>query len=202
MKVRVRNARASDAAAIARIHVETWRDTYAALLPADYLTGELSVERNALHWTRALRRTDGRERTLVAETPDGAVVAYAAFGRSRERLYPNDGELYAIYVSLDAQDLGIGRRLCGVTAERLLSAGRQAMSVEVLAGNPSRYFYENLGAQLVATKTHVFAGQALPALIYRWPELTVLMAKSGRPEPSSTADRAGRLIPPERPRDR
>jgi len=202
MEVRVRNAQAADAATIARIHVETWRDTYAALLPAHYLTSTLSVERNALHWARALRHADGRDRTLVAETTGGTVVAYAAFGRSRDRLYPQDGELYAIYVSLDAQDLGIGRLLCGVTAERLLAAGRQAMGVEVLAGNPSRFFYEAMGAQLIATKTHVFAGEALPALLYRWPELTVLIAKTRRSKPNSTVDRAGRSIPPGRRRDR
>ena len=37
--VAIRRAQAGDAEAIARIHVETWRATYAGLLPDRYLVG-------------------------------------------------------------------------------------------------------------------------------------------------------------------
>ena len=35
----IRDARSEEAAGIARVHVDAWRDAYAALLPSQHLTG-------------------------------------------------------------------------------------------------------------------------------------------------------------------
>ena len=48
----LRPARPGDAAAIARVHVDTWRSTYAGLLPDRYLV-TMSMTRRAAHWGAA-----------------------------------------------------------------------------------------------------------------------------------------------------
>lgn len=169
----IRPARESDALAIARVHVEVWRETYPTLLPPDYLVDRLDVERVAANWARSLRRPGG-ERVLVAVDEAVGVIGFAAYGASREQMFAGDGELYAIYLDIDAQGEGIGRTLCGAVARDLLQDGRKALCVEVLEGNPSRFFYEALGAERAALKQHCFAGEVLPAVLYRWPDLTVL----------------------------
>jgi L-amino acid N-acyltransferase YncA len=96
----VRPARSDDTAEIARIHVEAWRDAYAALLPAEYLA-RLDVNIEAARWSRANRV----ESTLVADA-QGEVVGYAIVGPARKRRDPPAGEVYALYVETDWREQG------------------------------------------------------------------------------------------------
>lgn len=171
--ITIRPARDSDALAIARVHVETWRETYPTLLPPDYLAEKLSISRSATNWSRSLR-TGGVERILVAESEPTGVIGFAAFGPSRETMFPDDGELYAIYLDVDAQNLGLGRQLCRQVAAEFMKTGQTAMFAEVLEGNPSRFFYEALGAERAAVKEHRFAGELLPTVLYRFSDLGAL----------------------------
>ena len=62
----VRRANAGDVQAIGRVHVETWRSTYAGLLPDDLLVG-MSLEKQSQMWQRMLR---GGETVIVDVTAD------------------------------------------------------------------------------------------------------------------------------------
>ena len=57
------------------------------------------------------------------------------------------GELNKIYLLGEYQRLGLGRRLVGKAARRLLSQGVISMSSYVEPRNPSCRFYEALGAE-------------------------------------------------------
>ena len=50
--IKIRSAQSKDAVEIARIHVEAWRDAYAALLPPEYLA-RLDPRIEAARWNRA-----------------------------------------------------------------------------------------------------------------------------------------------------
>ena len=105
-----------------------------------------------------------------------AVVGYAVFGRCRNAHLPPGAELYELYLHPDHQGRGLGRRLMTAVAERIERWGQAALCVEVLEGNPSRFFYEALGGRLAARKSHTFAGQSLPTLVYAWNDLADLIA--------------------------
>jgi len=169
----IRRATPADAYGIARVQVETWRDTYPTILPHRYLVKHLTLGSSTASWARTLGHADGRDSTFVAVDGD-AVVGFAAFGPSRERNLGFEAELYSLYVLIDAQGHGLGRRLCRAVAMDLLDVGRCSMCVEVLAANPARFFYETLKARRVATKEHPFAGVVLPTVIYGWPDLHLL----------------------------
>src|SRR5215831_7763536 len=98
----VRSAVPADAAAIAHVHVATWRSAYRDLLPADFLAS-LSESQYEERWTRALR--DPATRIYVAEGGDG-VVGFASGGPERAGETGYEGELYAIYVLQEAQGHG------------------------------------------------------------------------------------------------
>ena len=70
---------------------------------------------------------------------------------------------------------GIGRCLCAEVARRMAGWGVGSFYVEVLEGNPNRFFYEALGARLVARTHHDFAGQRLPSVVYLWTDLKTLV---------------------------
>lgn len=86
--VSVRPARSGDVAEIARIQVETWRFTYASILPAPVLSG-LTVEAASSAWADAVSRPPSvRHHVLVALEQD-VVVGFAALAPADD-LEPED----------------------------------------------------------------------------------------------------------------
>ena len=168
--VRIRPARLSDASAIADIQVETWRDTYAGLIPDRTLLG-LSRTSHIESWHRILRDTRADTITRVAEGADACVVGFANAGRSRPTNLSYDGEVYTLYVLPDHQGAGNGRRLLGALFSALSAAGCRSALVWVLAENPARFFYEAMGGTLIATREEPFHGVVLSECAYGWPDL-------------------------------
>ncbi len=174
MSRRVRLARDDDAAAIARVHVETWQSTYAGLIPDKYLVrmGNL-LERRPHHVSLA---PTVRETTFVAEA-DGAVVGFASFGPARRgglRADPRfDGEIYTLYVLPDYQGQGLGGALLRRAFSALDVRGRTGAIIWVLEANPSRFFYERMGGRRVARRTERFAGADLAEVAYGWIDLRI-----------------------------
>ncbi len=174
MAATIRLAEQTDAMAIARVHVDAWRDTYPNLISADYLAEKMNLGRTTAYWARCLRDNGGREQIYVALASRSEVIGFAAFGPSREAMFPTDSELYAIYLDIDLHGQGIGRQLCRTVARHLIKIGAKSLCVEVLEGNPTRFFYEAMGAVRVALKTHRFEGEVLPSVLYRWSDLNAL----------------------------
>jgi ribosomal protein S18 acetylase RimI-like enzyme len=180
VRITVRPAQPGDAMGIARVHVETWRDTYPLLLPHAYLVDELDVGACAMHWQRVLDR-GGSGRVFVAGGRRGEIVGYTNGGPSRQDSLPYEGEVYALYVTPGHQGLGIGGELFRSVAAAMRSDGLRSLIVEVLEQNPARFFYEALGGQRVAVQPHVLAGQPLPAVIYGWSDVALLVSPT-RPQ--------------------
>ena len=176
MTALVRPARPSDAGAIARIYVAGWQDAYPGLLPDRLLVGMRRGEGRAQRWARAIRHPAGGERVTVAESDDGAVIGFASGGPARPRGFAYDSEVYTLYVHRDHQEGGVGRRLFASLALDLASALGPSLVVWVLAGNPSRYFYEALGGRHVGRRSGSLGGTAIEELAFGWPDAAVLAA--------------------------
>lgn len=180
----IREATLGDALGIARVHVDSWRSTYAGIVADDYLA-KLSYEQRETVWKRNLTEPgQGTEKfTLVAEDSYGAIVAFASGGPERERDPIYTGELWAIYLLAEVQRAGIGRRLVAEVAARLARAGRTSMLVWVLAGNPACRFYERLGGREVRRKNVILESQALEHIAYGWTDTSALFAQKYQPPP-------------------
>ena len=103
----IRRAVPSDADAIARVHINTWRTTYADIMPAEHLA-KLSYEKNAEGWRRGLSNADNPAFTLAAKF-DGKIVGIATGGPERGGHPLYKGEIWGIYVLETWQKQGIGR---------------------------------------------------------------------------------------------
>ena len=166
----VRPADASDAEAIARVHVETWRIAYAGLVPDHYLLG-MSVQGQSFQWKKLLRNP-GSQVVLVALAPDGEVIGFGSAGPGRKggqgRAAPTGGEIYTLYVAGDWQGQGAGRALLNALLAALADAGHDSAYLWVLAENQARFFYERTGGRRVAEQVERFAGSDLQEIAYRW----------------------------------
>ena len=164
----VRLAEIRDAAAIARVHVATWRTAYRELLPPELLAS-LSEAHYTDRWKRSI--TDGSGRVYVVED-DSGVVGFASGGRERAGEAGYGGELYAIYVLDSAQRLGHGRELVRAVVGGLREMGFHDMIIWVLRDNmPARHFYERMGGVYVRSQPITIGPAILQEVAYGWPSL-------------------------------
>jgi GNAT superfamily N-acetyltransferase len=150
--VLIRRARAANAPQIARVHVDSWRATYAGVVPAHFLES-IFYEDFEARWRCWMGEHGGHRSFYVVELPpEDRIVGFASDGPQREEQYPEyGGELYAAYLLREHQRKGLGRRLIGAVAEGLAAQGKRSMLAWVLAENPSRPFYEAGGGKLLGS---------------------------------------------------
>ena len=170
----IREAHAVDAAAIARVHVDSWRTTYAGILPSDFLAS-LSYVKREQFWSRALSAPGRSSFICVAEDEEGRIVGFSSGGPERGGGLTYKGELYAIYVLAQCQRRGIGSRLTSAVVRRLVEQDIDSMLLWVLADNPSRGFYETLGARRIGEKAVDVGGIEVTEVAYGWSSLQHLL---------------------------
>ena len=173
MDFRIRRADAADAQAIARVHVDSWRSTYAGIVPEEFLAS-LNLDDRAEMWRRMLAAEDGL--MFVAEDEEG-VFGFACGGKLREDLDSYDAELYAIYLLRENQGKGAGRALFQALVASLLEAGYAGMALWVLKDNPAVHFYERMGGEQIASKQITIGGANLEEVAYGWPKLEDVLQK-------------------------
>ncbi|NOT55046.1 MAG: GNAT family N-acetyltransferase [Deltaproteobacteria bacterium] len=173
----IRAAHSDDALAIARVKVDSWRTTYAGIVPADYLAN-LSYEQQGRVWEHHISILGDAATMYVAETPAKEVVGFAHSGPERTGNPRHAGELYAIYLLAAYQRHGLGRQLTQAVVTGLLQHGLSSMLVWVLADNPSRAFYEALGGQYVTEQEVTIGSARLTEVAYGWSDIRELATRT------------------------
>lgn len=166
----IRTATVQDAAAIANVHVESWRTTYKGIVPDDFLARLSSTQRKQF-WRRILTEPSSRTVVYVAEEENGNVVGFASGGPERSGDPVYRGEVYAIYLLVQHQGQGLGRQLLSTLVKHLRQDGMTTLLLWVLAENPARKFYERLGGQPVDEKTVTIGGVPLTEVAYGWQDI-------------------------------
>lgn len=153
---------------LARVHVDSWHQTYAGIIaPRNLAQTTLRRSRDRF---RAYFLAGGQSRSLlhVAEL-DGRVVGYVNAGRASTRGKRIRGEVYELYVLPDAQGAGLGRALLGAGLWGLAEQRLQPALVWVLADNGrARRFYEQMGATHLAEGRTQVGDQTLAKVAYGW----------------------------------
>lgn len=189
MNVNIRPATAQDAPGMARVHVDSWRTTYAGIVNDEFLA-RLSYAHSEERFRRSLavNSPEPGQRAFVAvhlgrsESSDsgnqagqfiqlGQIVGFAVGGPTRSQLLGFRGELYAIYILREFQRRGIGRSLVQAVIESLVQEGMTSMHVWVLAANPACKFYEALGGRRLRSQQIQIGTQSLEEVAYGWEDL-------------------------------
>jgi L-amino acid N-acyltransferase YncA len=165
----IRPATPEDAAQIAHVHIDSWRTTYAGIVP-DACLAALNEADRAVQWQEWLTRDIP---VYVAEL-DEQVVGFISGGPIRQPIETYDAELYAIYILQQTQGQGIGKALLQQLTTTLLSQGFKSMILWVLDENPAKHFYIHAGAKLLVSKEIEMGGAMLPEAAYGWPDLNSL----------------------------
>lgn len=153
-----------DAASIARVHVHSWRATYARVLPESYLAG-LSFEDSEARWKEIIEDSEARSFNCVAESLEGEIFGFSSAGPARAS--ENRGwELYAIYLLQSWQGVGLGRKLFAGVLETT-EVGTPVITW-CISENPSCRFYEALGGESLDAQMTEIGGVSLEETCYGW----------------------------------
>jgi ribosomal protein S18 acetylase RimI-like enzyme len=174
-KLVIRAAGVADAAAIAHVHRESWRTTYAGMLPLAMIERETERKSEAT-WRHWLENADRPTATIVAEVPGAGIVGFSFCGAARTSLEGLEAEIYALYVLQEHQRHGVGRELVRESARHFVRLGLFGFYLWVLKANRARLFYEALGGQSIAEKTEQLGGHPFGEIAYAWHDLTALVA--------------------------
>jgi ribosomal protein S18 acetylase RimI-like enzyme len=172
--VTIREAQSDDAYGIAKVYVEGWRSTYQGIVPDDHLAN-MTYEHLEQRWSRILNSDDGF--LFVAEDEPENIVGFIWGGPEHQGAPGYTGELHAIYILQSYQGQDIGRKLTRALVRKMLEVGLDSMIVWVLRDNPSRHFYEKLGATLVRTAPYQVPDSdiVLDDTGYAWDDIHTLL---------------------------
>jgi ribosomal protein S18 acetylase RimI-like enzyme len=170
----IRPATEADAAAVAAIHVASWRDAYADILSADYLNGPIESDRLAL-WSERFRDASPSQLVDIACDPTGQLFGFVCGYRDCD---PRWGSLVDnLHVLPGARGQGVGERLLRGAAGRFAAQGsRLGLHLWVFEANVAALrFYQRHGGRVVETnQSHMPAAGGKPVLRVHWPSLAQL----------------------------
>src|SRR5579864_4941619 len=136
--MRIREAELRDAAAMARVSVDSYRAAHREQIPEASLM-QFTYEESERNWARAIRELseadERQEYIYVAENDTGELIGVAMGGpeRSHHPLYT--GEIYFLYLLPEYQRQGIGRLLTISVVKRLVKQGMHSLLIRVLEVN-------------------------------------------------------------------
>jgi GNAT superfamily N-acetyltransferase len=169
----VRESRAADAPALARVQVASWRATLGGLVPDEVLSelsGEAAVEQFGDRWREAITSPPtSRHKILVAYAP-GVIaepVGFASIGPAtdEDRWPGTDGELYELHVLPAGSEGGHAGRLLHAAADTLADDGFRTACAWVLAADADRLdFLTAAGWAPDGSKGNLDMGVKVPVL--------------------------------------
>lgn len=106
----VRRAEPADAPSMARVHVDTWRETYRGLMSDAVLDDPALLDWREKFWTTALTDSRYEQNSVAVALHEGTLIGIAMSGTS-----PNDAEeqqqLFVLYAYAAFHGSGVGAAL-------------------------------------------------------------------------------------------
>ncbi|MFL9551184.1 GNAT family N-acetyltransferase [Acinetobacter baumannii] len=157
----IRIASFKDALSIAEVHVQSWKETYTGMIKQEILD-ELNVLDKQQLWKEISRSPDHK---LFIYTENGVVKGFLDGYLNPEN---NIAEIRAFYLLGEIQRKGVGRTLFQKFYQCALNQGYAFIRLEVFNKNPSRFFYEKMGAKLTGDAELPEFGLGIIELFYEW----------------------------------
>lgn len=167
MNYKIREATYNDAEWIAKVHMQSWEETYTWIISKDYLESR-NLNMRTKKWKEKLKENEEGVWNFVVETDKGEVIGFASWWTIRKSIEGYTGELYAIYILEKYQWNNLWYLLTQKVGSTLLSNGMSNMIVVVLEDNLSKNFYIKYWAKLLKKVSEKIWEQDLMQEIYWW----------------------------------
>ena len=165
--IEIRRATQSDLPEIAAIHVESWKDVYADVLPAEFMAGQID-QALAQHWHDI--EFHNEDIVLVAEAD--SLVGFVAVWCRPVPFIDN------LHVRPSHRSRKVGSALMKAMAKELIKNNYQTAYLWVFESNEKAIrFYETLGGTQKEQALKNIFGHEVPSRKIEWDDL-VLICKS------------------------
>lgn len=169
--ITIRKATDADAAGIANVHINSWREAYRGILTPEYLDS-LPLEFNDRYelWTQVIALS--AQPLFVAVHTNHGIIGFAGGGDARDKKFEGYAEVYAIYLLIQHQGKGIGLGLLKSLFVEFSTMGASRVYSWVLQDNPAVHFYKKSGAiDNGETREDIIGGRKVKSLCLEWPNL-------------------------------
>ncbi|WP_445116441.1 GNAT family N-acetyltransferase [Acinetobacter sp. WZC-1] len=154
-------AKSHDAVQIAKLHVQSWLESYEGMVRPEILLS-LDVSQKQQLWAE------------LCESPVHKIFVYEQDGEIQGFLdgYLPDtlpvAQVMAFYLLKRVQRKGVGMQLFHHFLREIRPERYHALQLEVFDLNSARYFYEKLGGEIIAEQDASDYGENLKTLHYQW----------------------------------
>lgn len=173
----IRLATLADTQAIAKMHQESWHQSFSVTYPIAIQYGRNTLEVRASLWEQVVA---SQQNTVFVAEKDDQIIGVVEGGKANDKWEQAfDGELHRLYVHPTSQGTGIGKQLIATIAKHLIRDGFQSMLVAAWAVNyPARRFYEKLGARHIRDYANLIEDGKVnnTQSLYVWDDLAQLLA--------------------------
>ena len=167
----LRDATPADAAAIAALHVASWRVAYRHILPDAYLDGPAAAEADA-RWAANFKVAGPRDILMVADS-DAGLLGLVAVWAGREAGF--DTYIDNLHVRPHLRGLRIGARLLGEATRRMIAAGHRTTCLWLLDGNEQGgRFYRRIRGSFEDHQSGEMGGHPIGETRVAWRDLPEL----------------------------
>jgi ribosomal protein S18 acetylase RimI-like enzyme len=166
--VTIRKATFEDAAEIANVHINSWREAYKGLLSEEFLNERPLFFKNRYELWKKVTVNESQV-TLVAECSKNGVVGFVNGTHGRDEALKDHAEVWCIYLLEKYHGQKIGFNLLKEFFDAHLKLGFKKGYLWVLDDNPTISFYEKVGGKPNGmTLEDSIGGQAVTELCYVW----------------------------------
>ena len=152
----IRDATVNDIEEVAKLHVDSWHETYAGIISQDYLDNM----RNNLEKRIERMKNEFNLRTMIVVTLDDEIVGFSEFVFSNEfsKDLDIDCELCGLYIKNGYKNLGLGSFVFEYVTNLFKEQKKKKMGLWCVKENePAISFYMKKGGVFTKEKTFIIA---------------------------------------------
>lgn len=171
--ITIRRATIEDAAEIANVHINSWREAYKGLISEEFLNDRPLYFKNRYQlWKKV---TINKEQvTLVAECSENGIVGFINGTSGRDEKLSDHAEVWSLYLLAKYHGKKIGFNLLRNYFDIHNRLGFKRAYLWVLDHNPTISFYKGAGAKFNGeTKSTMIGTQQIKELCYIWDKIKI-----------------------------
>ena len=163
--MRIKAATTADFSSIASLHIRSWQNAYAGILPESFLGGPLERA-----FTRYWRHVDMQTEDVVLVAEKEGLCGFIAVW-CRPKPYIDN-----LHVKPSLRSKSIGTALLKSAAEELLARGHKTAYLWVFERNhKAARFYKRMGGVITKKAPQDIFGYSIPSLRIEWSDLSAIM---------------------------
>ena len=163
----IRDAKLEDVPEVAKLHVDSWNNTYKGIISQDYLDNM----KNNLDKRIERMKNEFNLRKMIVATINNEIVAFSEFVLSNEfsKDLDIDCELCGLYVKNEYLKNSIGTQVFNYLHNFFISNNKKKMGLWCVKENKNAIdFYKRKGGVIVSEKKFILAGKEYSEVAFEY----------------------------------